>query len=372
MLCFWNRENARAEMMTSANVKGVRLTPVQVPLARPMRTASGALPGASLCLVDLDTDAGVTGTSYFFTYTQKVLPAVASLHAEVREVFESMPLDPARAFTRFQATFRLLGIQGLLGMYFAGVEQAMWDALGKMSGKSVAELLGGEVTPVRAYDSFGFIDPDEDIGLVEASVEAGFTGIKIKLGVGDFDADLASAAAVRNAIGPEVAMMIDYNQSLDVATAIDYAKRLEHLDIYWLEEPAPAEDLAGHAAVRAASPIRVQTGENWWYPAGAKLAIEAGASDYVMPDIMKIGGFTGWTAAAQMAETAGLPLSSHSFVEQSAHALAATPGRDWLEYLDKARPLLKEAYDAIDGYVTPRGPGLGIEWDPKKVAEFAV
>ena len=174
-------------MMTSANVKGVRLTPVQVPLARPMRTASGALPGASLCLVDVDTDAGVTGTSYFFTYTPKVLPAVASLHTEVREVFESMPLDPGRAFTRFQATFRLLGIQGLLGMYFAGVEQAMWDALGKISGKSVAELLGGEVIPVRAYDSFGFIDPDEDIGLVEASVEAGFTGIKIKLGVGDFE-----------------------------------------------------------------------------------------------------------------------------------------------------------------------------------------
>ena len=91
-----------------------------------------------------------------------------------------------------------------------------------------------------------------------------------------------------------------------------------------------------------------------------------------MPDMMKIGGFTGWMSAAGLAEAAGLPVSSHAFVEVSAHALGATPTAHWLEYLDKARPLLKDAYDPVDGMVTPRGPGLGIEWDPKKVAEFTV
>ncbi|MBO6519978.1 MAG: hypothetical protein JJ900_03715 [Rhodospirillales bacterium] len=355
-----------------ATVKNVRLTPVQVPLSRPMRTASGTLPGAALCLIDVETDAGVTGTSYIFVYTPKMLAAVARLNDDVGEMFAGVPLDPGRTFETFQSTFRLLGIQGLLGMYFAGVEQAMWDALGKTEGKSVCRLLGGAEEPVQAYDSFGFIDPAEDLGLVEASVGAGFMGIKIKLGIGDFDADLASARAVRNVIGPDVALMIDYNQSLDPATAIEYAKRLAELDIYWLEEPVPAEDLAGHAAVRAESPICVQTGENWWFPSGARLAIDAGASDYVMPDMMKIGGFTGWQKTAAMASEAELPVSSHAFVEVSAHALGSTPGAHWLEYLDKARPILKEPYDAIDGYVAARGPGLGIEWDPKKVEAFAV
>jgi len=337
-----------------------------------MRTASGTLPGAALCLIDVETDAGVCGTSYIFTYTPKMLPAVVHLHGSVADMFADAPLDPGAEFERFLATFRLLGVQGLLGMYFAGVEQAMWDALGKIEGKSVCSLLGGVDAPVQAYDSFGFIDPHVDIAMVEASVDAGFKAIKIKLGVGAFKEDVASVAAVRAAIGPDIKLMIDYNQSMDVETALSRAARLAEYDIYWLEEPVPADDLSGHAQVRAKSPIRIQTGENWWYPTGAANAINAGASDYVMPDMMKIGGFTGWRAAAKTAETAGLPISSHAFVEVSVHALAATPGAHWLEYLDKARPILKEPYDAIDGAVTPRGPGLGIEWDPKKVAEFAV
>lgn len=359
-------------MSRRASIATVKLTPVQVPLSRPMRTASGTLPGAALCLVDVETDAGVTGTSYIFTYTPKMLAAVASLHGSVGDMFVGQPADPAGQFERFLSTFRLLGIQGLLGMYFAGVEQAIWDALGKIDGKSVCTLLGGDEKPIPAYDSFGFIDPREDLGLVEASVDAGFKAIKIKVGVGGFDDDVASVKAVRGVIGPDVKLMLDYNQSLDVTTALTHADRLLEFDIYWLEEPVPAEDLAGHAAVRAKSPIKVQTGENWWYPTGAENAIRAGASDYVMPDMMKIGGFTGWMAAAKLAGAAGLPISSHAFVEVSAHALAATPGAHWLEYLDKARPLLIEPYDAVDGMVTPRGPGLGIEWDPKKVAAFSV
>jgi len=350
----------------------VTVTPVLIPLGRPMRTASGTLPGAALCLVDVDTDAGVRGTSYIFTYTPKMLSAVASLHGSIADMFAGTPLDPGAQFERFNATFRLLGVQGLLGMYFSGLEQAMWDALGKIEGKSVCALLGGVEKPVQAYDSFGFIDPKEDVALVEASIAAGFKAVKIKLGVATFEDDLASVAAVRAAIGADVALMIDYNQSLDVETALSHAARLEEYDIYWLEEPVRADDLNGHAQVRAKSPIRVQTGENWWYPGGAANAINAGASDYVMPDMMKIGGFTGWRKAAKMAETAGLPVSSHAFVEVSAHALGATPGAHWLEYLDKARPILKVPYDAVDGAVTPRGPGIGIEWDPKKVAEFAL
>mgnify|MGYP002633199698 CR=1 FL=1 len=358
--------------MDLPKIRALRLTPVSVPLSRPMRTASGTLPGAALCLIDVETDADITGSAYIFTYTPKMLAAMAGVHANVSGMFLGATIDPARQFADFQSTFRLLGIQGLLGMYFSGVEMALWDILGKFDGKSVCQLLGGENKPIRAYDSFGFIDPETDLGLLDASLESGFKGIKIKLGIGDVDKDIASVRAVRSVIGPDVSLMIDYNQSLDVRRALDVAEKLAPYDIYWLEEPVPAEDLAGHAAVRAKSPIKVQTGENWWFPAGAENAIRAGASDYIMPDMMKIGGFGGWMATAKMAEAAALPVSSHAFVEVSAHALGATKGAHWLEYLDKTRPLLKQAYDVTGGMVTPRGPGLGIEWDPKKVAKFTV
>jgi len=359
-------------MSEHITITDITLTPVVVPLGRPMRTASGTLPGAALGLIDVTTSSGVSGQAYIFTYTPKMLKASLALNNDVRDIFIGEKVCPSMCFTKFQSTFRLLGIQGLLGMWFSGVEMALWDVLGKLEGKPVAQLLGGDIRPLRAYDSYGIVDPAEDLPLVEASLRQGFTGIKIKIGLGDVEDDLKSIAAVRNVIGPDVALMVDYNQSLDVKGALERAKRISEYDIYWLEEPVPAEDLAGHRTVREASPIPVQTGENWWYPSGAVNAIDADCSDYIMPDLMKIGGFTGWKAATELAATKNLPVSSHAFVEVSAHALAATPNAHWHEYLDKARPILVDAYDIEAGNVCARGPGLGIEWNVAKVAEYTI
>jgi len=358
-------------MTDYATIEDVRLTPVQAPLARPMRTASGTLPGAALGIVDVRTSSGIVGTSYIFAYTPRTLRALAALTADIKDVFVGKAADPAARFADAQATFRLLGIQGLLGMVLSGIDMALWDAWGKAEDKPVCGLLGVEPVPLKAYDSYGFVADGEDAALLEESLAKGFKAIKIKLGIGSVEDDIASVRHVRSVVGPEMLLMVDYNQSLAPAEALENIERLQDYDIAWVEEPVPAEDLAGHATVRAGSSVPVQTGENWWFPTGARLAIDAGASDLIMPDVMKIGGFTGWHAVAAMAKKAGLPVSSHAFVEASAHALAATPRAHWLEYLDKARPLLVEGYDVVDGNVTARGPGLGIVWDADKVAAYA-
>jgi mandelate racemase len=111
--------------------------------------------------------------------------------------------------------------------------------------------------------------------------------------------------------------MIDYNQSLDPAEACRRVNRLGDFDLCWVEEPVKAEDLEGHARVRAAASVPIQAGENWWFP--RDMAIAAGASDYAMIDVMKIGGVTGWLSAMGQAEAASMPVSSHVFVEASAH-----------------------------------------------------
>jgi len=166
--------------------------------------------------------------------------------------------------------------------------------------------------------------------------------------------------------------MVDYNQSLTVPEATRRIDRLADYDLQWVEEPVPAEDLAGHATVRAASPVGIQTGENWWFPEDLARAIAAEASDFAMLDIMKIGGVTGWMRAAGLAAGASLPVSSHLFIEASAHVLAVTPGAHFLEYLDIAGALLKAPLPLEDGKLRPRGPGLGIEWDPKTVAKYSL
>lgn len=353
-------------------IKDVRLVPVVVPLARPMRTASGALPDCALGLIDIETDAGVTGHSYIFAYTPRTLKALEALTSDIKDLVIGKTIEPEKRFADFQATFRLLGIQGLLGMVIAGVDMALWDALGQLRDAPVCRLLGAEPRAIQAYDSYGLLDIDADGPALETTLGQGFKAIKIKLGGGELSEDIARVKFARDIVGPDIEVMVDYNQSLDVAGALERISALMEFGIAWIEEPVPAEDIAGHKAIKDQAKISVQTGENWWFPSGASNVISRDASDLIMPDIMKIGGFTGWMQVADMAAVKGVQLSSHAFVEQSAHALAATPTAHWLEYLDKARPVLVHGYDVVDGDVTARGPGLGIEWDQTAVDRYRI
>jgi mandelate racemase len=120
-----------------------------------------------------------------------------------------------------------------------------------------------------------------------------------------------------------------------------------------------------------ASLVPIQTGENWWFPRGMANAIAAQASDLAMVDMIKIGGVTGWISAAGQAEAASLPLSSHSYIEASAHTMACSPTASWCEYLDLAGAVLTEPLIPDKGKITARGPGLGIEWDEKALHKYA-
>ena len=166
--------------------------------------------------------------------------------------------------------------------------------------------------------------------------------------------------------------MVDLNQSQNPVEAIRRIELLGECDLGWVEEPVAAEDLVGHAQVRAASSVPVQTGENWWFLADMAHAIEAGASDLVMPDLMKIGGITGWLKAMALAEAASLPISSHIFPEASAHVLPVSPTAHYLEWLDLAGAVLAEPVRPERGMVTARGPGLGMDWDEAAVRRYAV
>jgi mandelate racemase len=129
-------------------------------------------------------------------------------------------------------------------------------------------------------------------------VQSGFRAVKIKIGGGDLADDVKIVSETRRIIAPEVALMVDYNQSQTVTDAIERIRRLSEFDLVWVEEPVCADDLHGHRRVRAGVvPVPIQTGENWWFPRGMANSIAADASDLAMVDIMKIGGVTGWLNA---------------------------------------------------------------------------
>jgi mandelate racemase len=351
-------------------IRSMTARAVLVPLERPIRTAVGTIPAAPIVLIDILTEEGITGRAYVFGYTPVTLAPLARFFDNIAETLQGKSVSPVERMREFDRMFRLLGRQGLVGMALSGIEMALWDVLGRACGQPVVRLLGGEPSPIPAYDSYGVVDPKADRRALESSLERGFRAIKIKIGDGGIDNDVNTVAAVRGIVGDETALMVDYNQSLTVTEAIRRIDRLAEYDLHWVEEPVPAEDIRGHAEVRAASPVPIQTGENWWFPQDMAKAIEAEACDYAMPDLMKIGGIGGWLRAMGQAEAASIPVSSHLFIEASAHVLAVTPTAHWLEYLDIAGAVLTEPAPVDNGCVVPRGPGLGIEWNEQAVERF--
>ena len=356
-------------MLESAlTIRALTARAVAAPLARPLRTASGDIPVSPLLLVDAASEEGPVGRAYVFGYTTLALRALKAFLDDLEEVVRGRPAVPAALYDELAARFRLMGRQGIVGMALSGVDMALWDLQGRAQRRPVVELLGGRAKPVPAYDSYGIVDPAEDRAALERSVEQGFRAIKIKIGTADLAWDVARVAGVREIVGPDVRLMVDYNQSLTAPEALRRIRALARFDLEWVEEPVPAEDLAGHARVREGSPVAVQTGENWWFGHDMAHAFAAGACDLCMPDIMKIGGVTGWLRAMGQAEAAAVPVSSHLFVEASAHVLPVTPLAHYLEYLDLAGAVLADPPRVVDGAVTARGPGLGMDWDEAAVA----
>ena len=357
---------------TTPAIRGVKARAVIAPISRPVKNAFGVIEAAPLVLIDVATDQGITGRSYIFAYTKLTLAPLVHLIEEIGRDLTGRAIAPFDLMAAMDAKFRLLGWQGLVGMAVSGLDMAFYDALGQAAGRPVAEMLGGSPRPIRAYDSYGVVDPVADEKDLRRSLDRGFRGIKIKGGDGDAANDERMVKGVRKLIGPDIALMIDFNQSLDPAEAISRIARLAPYDLHWVEEPVAQENLQGLAAVRRESSISIQAGENWWFPRGFAEAIAVGACDFIMPDLMKVGGVTGWMRVAAQAEAASIPMSSHLFAEASAHMLAVTPTAHWLEVLDLGRAILAEPIEIVDGAVTARGPGLGLVWDEAAVAKYSV
>jgi mandelate racemase len=357
---------------TTPIIRSVKARAVVAPISRPVKNAFGVIEAAPLVLIDVVTDQGLIGHSYIFAYTRLTLAPLVHLIEEIGRDLTGKAIAPFDLMAVMDAKFRLLGWQGLVGMAVSGLDMAFWDVLGQAAGQPLATLLGGSPRAIKAYDSYGAVDPIADEKDLRRSLDQGFRGIKIKGGDGDLANDERVVRAVRGLIGPDVALMLDFNQSLDPTEASRRIARLAPYDLHWIEEPVAAENLEGHAKVRDTSPISIQSGENWWFPRGFAEAISAAASDFIMPDLMKVGGVTGWLRVAGQAEAASIPMSSHLFAEASAHMLPVTPTAHWIEYLDIARAIVAEPVQIVDGTITARGHGLGLSWNEAAVAKYLV
>jgi len=352
-------------------VRNVRAVGVEVPMNFALGTSRGAITAAPLLLIDVETEEGVTGRSYLFCYVREAAPAIAAILQEVLRVTKGAPVAPLDLWPRLAQRFALIGVQGIVRMAMSGFDVACWDALALAAGLPLARLLGATPRPIPAYNScgLGLMAPDALADEAE-KLAHNFRAIKLRLGYPTLKEDLAALHAVRRRL-PDVTIMVDYNQALSVAEALARGRALDGEGIFWLEEPIRHDDYAGAARLARELQTPVQIGENFSLPAAMADALAAGAADYVMPDLERIGGVTGWQRAAALAATHGIEMSSHLFPEVSAQLLSATPTRHFLEWMDWAEKLLEQPLEIQDGCaVTPERPGNGLTWDTKAVERY--
>lgn len=260
-------------------------------------------------------------------------------------------------------------------MALAGLDMALWDALAVAAGLPLATYLGAKPKPIPAYNSsgLGLMSPEAAADEAEKLLAGGFRSVKLRLGHPTLEQDLAVTRAVRRRLSDAIELPVDYNQALTVTEAIHRGRALGSEGIAWLEEPIRHDDYAGNAAVARALTVPVQIGENFNGPDAMAEAIGARACDYVMPDVSRIGGVSGWIHAAGMAAASGIEMSSHLMPEISAHLLAVTPTCHYVEYVDWADAILEEPLRIQDGLAhVPDRPGIGLTWKSEAVRAFSL
>lgn len=347
----------------------------RVPLRRPW---GPDVRDVHVLTVRVTTTTGAVGEGFSWTPSIGAGAVRALLEEDVRPALVGGPAHP-RVWSRLWAHLHEAGSGGITTMALAGIDLALWDLVGRTRGVALADLLGRRREPQPVYGSgvnLHYSLP-ELCDQVRRWVDAGYPGVKVKVGLPDLDEDLRRVAAVREVLGGERALMLDANQRWDLPRALRAARALAQFSPAWLEEPLRADDTAGHVRLRREGPLRLAAGENvhTWYRFRDLLA--AGALDVVQPNVIRVGGITPFLSVAHLARSAGVELAPHLLPELSGQ-LAVTFGAPvWVEDVEDAgfwesgvlrRPVGGSV--AAGGFRAGDRPGLGFRFQPSSPPAF--
>jgi L-alanine-DL-glutamate epimerase-like enolase superfamily enzyme len=359
-------------------IQAASAIPVSVPLRTPVRWATREVSAREYVIVRLESGTGLVGVGY----TYAGMRTARSLAAYIDDVLAPRLIGlPSNTPTRpwadmFQETV-LMGRRGFALRAISAIDLALWDLLGKVTGQPVHALLGGVHDTVPAYASGGYYRPGDPLDNVEREItrylELGFRDVKIKVGGLTPDIDAARVERVRSLIGPSGRVALDANNAWSAPSeAIRFARMVEAFDPWWLEEPLPPDDIAGHADVARALDMQVATGEIHSSRWDFRDLIRSSAVDILQPDAAVVGGISEWLKVAHAAATFALPVAPHWNHDVHTHMAAAVANCLTVEWFDVEQDivnfdrLLTDPMRPEHGRLTvPDRPGLGltVDWD---------
>ena len=373
-------------------IADVRTYVLEAPLSEPFWWSFNQTSVRGSCLVEIVCEDGTSGWGECL--------GLGALNASAVQVFKSLLVGQDALATELlwqtlYNQFRDQGQKGLMITALSGVDIALWDLKGKHFDAPVHQLLGGPLRKsVRAYATGTYRRGDGDpvdyiVDEVTGYVSEGFGAVKLKIGFG-VEEDVKLIEAVREAIGPEIGLMLDANHGFDVVEAVELGNRVAPLDIGWFEEPVVPDDLDSYREVRDRQPIAVAGGECEYTRWGFREVLTRRAIDILQPDTCAAGGISECKKIADMATAFGVRYVPHVWgtaigLSAALNLLAVlphtpprhTPIEPLLEFDRSEHPfrqaVIKGTIEHENGVVqVPEGPGLGIEIDRDAVARFMI
>ncbi|HYZ52749.1 MAG TPA: mandelate racemase/muconate lactonizing enzyme family protein [Streptosporangiaceae bacterium] len=348
-----------------------------LPVERPRTDATQSFLKQETIFVQLETGDGNVGTGYTYTIgtggrsvlellRHDLLPGLAGSDSGGREAI----------WARLLAATRATAVGAVTSLALAAVDTAVWDLWCNATGQPLWLAAGGAKPAVPLYDTEGgwlHLSTDEIVANAKRVREAGWSGAKIKIGKPSAHEDVERVAAVRDALGPELDLMVDANQAFTLAEARRRARLLEPYDLCWFEEPLPADDIEGHARLAESTSVPIAVGESLYSLAQFREYLERGAAGIVQVDAARIGGITPWLKVAHLAEACNVQVAPHFLMELHVSLTAAIPNGRCVEFIPQLRAVTTAELSCEKGEaVPPSEPGLGIAWDADAIANYRV
>ena len=363
--------------MDDIYLKDVIVRGVDIPLKKPIVSHLGKFETWPYICVDLITNCDIVGKSYIGPYLKEYIPSIASCIKVLAKKYEGNRIEPYNFFEESFKSLSLVGFKGVALYALAALDIAIWDTFSKSAKKPFAEFLGGSIKePIKAYNSSGLWLIELNKISKEAENlknEGNFNALKLRIGRQSYKEDIKALNEVQNGAGSDTIIMSDFNQCYSTIDAIKRCHNLDELGFYWFEEPIQYNLYSEIKKICDQIKTPIILGENFHGPDDAFEAINKKACDMIMPDLMRIGGISGWLKTATIADAFKINVSTHLYPEVSAHLLCLTPTAEWLEWVDWANPILKEPYEILNGnIIIPDKPGFGLEWEESTLSKFAI
>ena len=327
--------------------------------------------------VDLATDDGNAGTGYAYTIGTGGTAVLAMLRDHLLP--RAIGADSTRVeqvWHELFASTRATTVGAITSLALAAVDTALWDLRCLSAREPLWRLAGGFRREVPLYDTEGgwlHLGTDELVRGALSSRDAGWPGVKLKVGKPRVEQDVERLVAVRDAVGSTLEIMVDANQSMTAAEARRRAAAFEPLGLAWFEEPLPADDVSGHAFLARSTSIPIAVGESLYSIGQFRDYLQREAASIVQVDVARVGGITPWLKVAHLAEAFNVQVCPHFLMELHVSLVAAIPNGRYVEHIPQLRAITRGQLRIEDGHaVAPDGPGLGIAWDRDAIEDRRV